>query len=135
MWVPMPRKPPIDRTAYGSLPSRVTKRSSILPIVSFESLRTLLGRPIDGRHLLHIDLGDLNRLWDALCLCVCGEHANRCSTGKQHCFLHDYSPWLVGLNGWLVREIHPSHERSGRGRVPPGLIGEAPNRRRFNPAV
>src|ERR1700737_5429831 len=90
MWVPMPRKPPTDRTAYGSLPSRVTRRSSILPIrfVRFveDAATDDLGRPIAGRHLLHIDLGDLYRLWNALCFCVCGEnaHANHCSAGKQH---------------------------------------------------
>src|SRR4029078_5240745 len=63
-----------------------------------------LGRPKDGRHLLHIDLGNLYRLWNALCVCVCGEkaHANHCSTGNQHYLLHDYSPsWFILAKSFL----------------------------------
>src|SRR5450759_4574106 len=54
MRVPMPRKPPTDRTAYGSLPSRVTRRSSILPIVWFASLTTLLPMTFDARYALNL---------------------------------------------------------------------------------
>src|SRR5690349_13757257 len=36
----MPRKPPIDSTAYGTLSLRVTIRSSIVPTLSFASFIT-----------------------------------------------------------------------------------------------
>src|ERR1700730_3469035 len=47
--VPIPRKPPTDRTAYGCLPSALTRRSSILPMVSPRSLTTLLPMTLDAR--------------------------------------------------------------------------------------
>ena len=38
----MPRKPPIDSTTNGALPSGLTSRSSIFPMVSLASFKTLL---------------------------------------------------------------------------------------------
>src|ERR1019366_8604315 len=46
-FVPMPRKPPTDRTANGSFSLGVTIRSSIVPTVSLASLTTVLPTTLD----------------------------------------------------------------------------------------
>jgi chaperonin GroEL len=52
-----------------------------------------LGRPVAGRHLLHINLGDIYCLRDPLCICRCDDkgRANQGCTGKQHSVLHGHS--------------------------------------------
>jgi hypothetical protein len=40
------------------------------------AILNILGRPIARRHLLHIDLGNLYHLWNALCVRVCGEKSH-----------------------------------------------------------
>src|ERR1035437_2692530 len=48
-FVPMPRKPPTDRTAKGTFSLGVTIRSSIVPTVSLASLTTVLPTTLDVR--------------------------------------------------------------------------------------
>jgi hypothetical protein len=67
--VPTPRKPPIDTTAYGCLPSElheevVNLTDGFVGIVD-DAVASDLGCAIAGPQLLHIDLDELYRLWRA----------------------------------------------------------------------